>query len=59
MHDPQRRFGFRGGTQRGHELLLVRIRRGQPEEAVLVPERGQCVDQRLSNVGIVTDQEPG
>ena len=36
MHDPQRRFVFRGGTQRGHELLLVRIGRGQPEHAVLV-----------------------
>ena len=39
--------------------FLVRVGRRQPENPMLVPARGQRVDQRLDRIGISADEQPG
>ncbi len=59
MQDPQRRFVCRRSAQRRLELFLVRVGHRQPENPMLVPVRGQRVDQRLNCVAIIADEKPG
>ena len=59
MQDTQRRFVCHRSAQRDLEPFLVRVGHRQPENPMLVPMRGQRVDQRLNYIGIIANEEPG
>ena len=59
MQDPQRRLVCCRSAQRRHEPFLVRVGHRQPEDLVPVAACGQRVDQRLHDIGVVADEEPG
>ena len=59
MDDAQRWILCYRSAQLTFELFLVRVGRGQHENPMLVPLRGQRVDQGLGDIAVIANDQPG